>query len=129
MQAAVRRSVPEVMTVETLRAYIESNAVAIPYPEIADPLRHLAADVEEHCKDLESLEQQLTALEEKMIAMAHNSFTERQMAEVREKTDGQLKEYRVTMTAAQLSMLEKQFLERNVLEKAKVPRLSLCCMR
>jgi hypothetical protein len=33
------------------------------------------------------------------------------------------------MTAAQLSMLEKQFLECNVLEKAKLPRLSLYYMR
>ena len=33
------------------------------------------------------------------------------------------------MTADQLSMLEKQYLERNLLEKARLPRLSLFYMR
>ena len=33
------------------------------------------------------------------------------------------------MTADQLSMLEKQYLERNLLEKSKIPRLSLFYMR
>ena len=33
------------------------------------------------------------------------------------------------MTADQLSLLEKQFLERNLLEKARLPRLSLFYMR
>jgi hypothetical protein len=33
------------------------------------------------------------------------------------------------MTAEQLAMLEKQYLERNLLEKAGLPRLSLFYMR
>lgn len=129
MQASVRRSAPEVMTAETLSAYLESNAAAVPYPEIADSLRRLATDVEEYYKDLESLEQRLIILEKEMMALADNSFTEKQMAEVRQKTDGQLKEYRGKMTTAQLSMLEEQCRERNVLEQAKLPRLSLYYMR
>ena len=117
------------MTAETLSAYLESNAAAVPYPEIADSLRRLATDVEEYYKDLESLEQRLIILEKEMMALADNSFTEKQMAEVRQKTDGQLKEYRGKMTTAQLSMLEEQCRERNVLEQAKLPRLSLYYMR
>jgi hypothetical protein len=57
MHASARRGDSEVLTAETLRAYLESNAAAVPYSEVADLLRHLAADVEEHYKDLESLAQ------------------------------------------------------------------------
>jgi hypothetical protein len=67
--ASVRGSAPEALTAENLRAYLESTAAAVPYPEIAYSLRRMAADVQEH-KDLESLEQELTALEKKMMALA-----------------------------------------------------------
>jgi hypothetical protein len=43
--------------------------------------------------------------------------------------DRQLRPYRGKMTADQLSMLEKQYLERTLLEKAGLPRLSLFYMR
>lgn len=125
IQDSARRSAPEVLTAETLRVYLEGYAATVPFPEIADTLRRLAADVEEHYKDLHSLEQKLTCLEKEMMAIIHNRLTEQQMAEVTQKTDGQLKEYRGRMTTAQLSTLEKQFLERNILEKVKMPRLSL----
>jgi hypothetical protein len=126
--AAAQRRAPQVLTAETLCAYLESTAAAIPHPEIADLLRGLAADAEEHCNDLESLEQQLNSIETTMLALARESLTERQMAEVKQKTHGQLQEYRRKLTADQLSILEKQLLERDVLEKAKLPRLSLFCM-
>jgi pantothenate kinase-related protein Tda10 len=112
-----------------LRAWLESNAAAVPYPEIADSLRRLDADVEAHYQDLESLEQRLTVLEEKMMALARTAMTEEQMLEARQELDRQLRPYRGKMTADQLSMLEKQYLERNLLEKSKLPRLSLFYMR
>jgi hypothetical protein len=114
---------------EDLRAYLETNAAAVPYPEISDSLRRLAADVETHYKDLESLEQRLTVLDEKMLAILRSSQTEDQMIEARQELDRQLRPYRGKMTADQLSMLEKQYLERNLLEKSKLPRLSLFYMR
>ena len=114
---------------EDLRAYLETNAAAVPYPEIADSLRRLSAEIEVHYKDLESLEQRLTVLEEKMMALARTSLTEEQMLEARQELDRQLRPYRGKMTADQLSMLEKQYLERNLLEKSKLPRLSLFYMR
>jgi len=40
-----------------------------------------------------------------------------------------LRPYRGKMTADQLAMLEKQYLERILLEKARLPRLSLFYMR
>ncbi|MCU1236955.1 MAG: hypothetical protein JWP63_4922 [Candidatus Solibacter sp.] len=114
---------------DDLRAYLESNAAAVPYPEIAESLRKLAAEAEQHYTDLESLEQRLTVLEEKMLAIARTSQSEEQMLESRQELDRQLRPYRGKMTADQLSMLEKQYLERNILEKAKLPRLSLFYLR
>jgi hypothetical protein len=68
-------------------------------------------------------------LEEKMMALARTAMTEEQMLEARQELDRQLRPYRGKMTADQLSMLEKQYLERNLLEKSKLPRLSLFYMR
>ena len=116
---------------EDLRAYLESNAAAMPpaYREIAASLRKLAAEADRHYTDLEALEQRLTVLEEKMLALARTRQTEEQMLESRQELDRQLRPYRGKMTADQLSMLEKQYLERHLLEKAKLPRLSLFYLR
>ena len=85
--------------------------------------------MEQHFTDLESLEQRLTVLEEKMAATARMRQTEEQLLESRQALDRQLRPYRGKMTADQLSMLEKQYLERNLLEKSGLPRLSLFYMR
>jgi len=127
--AQPRREAAPPFPLDALRAYLESNATAVPYPEIADSLRRLAAEAAEHYNNLESLEQRLTVLEEKMLALARTAMTEEQMLESRQELDRQLRPYRAKMTAEQLSMLEKQYLERNLLEKTRLPRLSLFYMR
>jgi hypothetical protein len=114
---------------EDLRAYLKTNAAAVPFSEIADSLRSLAAEAEAHYRNLEALEQRLTVLEEKMIALARASQTEEQLLAARQDLDRQLRPYRGKMTADQLSMLEKQYLERNLLEQSKLPRLSLFYLR
>ena len=75
--------------------------------------------------DLEQLEQQLTAFEEEVIARLRIAATEEALSEARRALDRELKPYRGKMTAEQLSMLEKQFLDRKLLESAGLPRLSL----
>jgi hypothetical protein len=45
--------------------------------------------------------------------------------EARRALDSELKPYRGKMTVDQLARLEKQFLERKLLESAGLPRLSL----
>ena len=47
----------------------------------------------------------------------------------RRRLDAQLKPYRSKMTAAQLSMLERQYLDRELLERSRLPRLSLFYMK
>jgi hypothetical protein len=126
--AAPRKEAAPAFPVDELRAYLEGNALTVEkqHPEIAASLRNMAAG---ELDDLEAVEQRLTVLEEKMIASARAAQTEEQLLEARQELDRQLRPYRGKMTADQLSMLEKQYLERNVLEKARLPRLSLFYMK
>ncbi|MGA3237013.1 MAG: hypothetical protein ABSG03_11950 [Bryobacteraceae bacterium] len=130
-QPKARRQTAPPFALEDLRAYLERNAAALPpeYAETAASLRKLAAEVERHYADLEALEQRLTVLEEKMIAAARLRQSEEELFESRRELDRQLRPYRGKMTADQLAMLEKQYIERNLLEHAKLPRLSLFYMR
>ncbi len=129
--APPRKEAAPPFPMDDLRAYLEGNAAALGegYQEIAGSLRKLAAEVEQHYADLEGLEQRLTVLEEKMIATARTRQTDEQLLAGRQELDRQLRPYRGKMTADQLAMLEKQYLERNLLEKAGLPRLSLFYMR
>ena len=109
-----------------MRAFVARNAEALRkagHEEIAASLESL--DVDALYGDLEQLEQRLTAIEEKMIARLRASASEQQLFEARRELDSELKPYRSKMTADQLAMLEKKFLERRLLESAGVPRLSL----
>jgi len=126
--AAPRKESAPAFPVDELRSYLEGNALTVEksHPEIAASLRNMAAG---ELDDLEAVEQRLTVLEEKMIASARAAQTEEQLLEARQELDRQLRPYRGKMTADQLSMLEKQYLERNVLEKARLPRLSLFYMK
>lgn len=126
-----RKQAAAPFSVEELRAYLKANAAALPagYEEIAAALARVADEVERHHEDLEALEQRLTVLEEKMIAAARASQSEETLLAARQDLDRQLRPYRGKMTAEQLAMLERQYLERNLLEKARLPRLSLFYMR
>jgi hypothetical protein len=131
VQPKTRRESAPPFSLEELRSYLESNAEALPaaHEETAASLRKLAFDVEQHYGDLEALEQRLTILEEKMIASARASQTDEQALRTRQELDRQLRPYRGKMTADQLAMLEKQYLDRNLLESSGLPRLSLFYMR
>jgi hypothetical protein len=68
-------------------------------------------------------------LEEKTVAIARTRQSEEQMFNARRELDRQLRPYRGKMTADQLALLEKRYLERNLLEAEGLPRLSLFYMR
>jgi hypothetical protein len=131
----VRESKPDKapFELEELKKYLTSNAVElqkrVEFTEIAESLEKLAANVIEHYSDLERLEQRLTALEDKMSAIARAKQTENDMFQARRELDTTLRPYRSKMTAEQLAMLERQYLERWLLDKAGLPRLSLFSLR
>ena len=125
------RAAPPPFSHHELRAYLESNAAALRrhsepvFHEIAAVLDRLAAEIEQHAENLEELERRLTALEDRMIAAARTCQSEEDLLAARRELDFQLRPYRSKMTAEQLAMLEKQFLERRLLESLGLPRLSL----
>jgi hypothetical protein len=121
-------------TATELRAYLDANAAAMreagaAYSEIVAALERLSAEMERHAGDLERLEQHLTVLEEKMLALARASQTEDELLEARRLLETELRPYRSKMSAPQLAMLEKQYLERRLLDRQKLPRLSLFYLR
>lgn len=119
---------------EDLRRYIESNAAAVrvtgaEYFPVADALDEIAAGLPGLAGDLESLEQRLSMLEQKLIATARARETEAQALAARRDLETYLRPWRSKMTAAQIAMLESQFLDRVTLEGAGLPRLSLFYLR
>jgi len=122
-------------TPEELRAYFASHSAALrksgvaAYVEIAEALDRLSEEMDMYAGDLERLEQRLTVLEEKMLAIARAAQTEEELLKARQSLDAELRPYRSKMSAAQLGLLEKQYLERRLLEAQKLPRLSLFYLR
>jgi len=109
-----------------LRSAATLRANAHPAPsESAATLESLAANAEEHIQQLEDLERRLTSLEDKIVAILRAGQSEQDLYAIREALDRELNPYRGKMTTAQLSMLERRYLDTATLERAKVPRLSL----
>jgi DNA repair exonuclease SbcCD ATPase subunit len=122
-------------TVEELREYLSGNAGMLretqnaAYLEIAAALDLLCGEMDQYARDLERLERRLTVLEEKMLAIAHAAESAEQLLQARQELETELRPYRSKMSAAQLAMLEKQYLDRRLLERQKLPRLSLFYLR
>lgn len=116
-----------------IERYLLENAAAVRrvegFGKIADTLEQIASELAQAEPELESLEQKLTVLEQKMIAMAKARQNDEESLEARRSLDQQLKPYRGKMTAAQIDMLQRQFLDRNVLERLCLPRLSMFYLR
>ena len=74
---------------------------------------------------LEDLERHLTVLEEKLFAALVASASDSDLLAVRGEADRDLAPYRSKMTAAQIEQLHKQYVHRRLLERWKLPRLSL----
>lgn len=96
----------------------------------AESLDKLAEAAEtDSLDDLEAVEQRLTVLEEKLHAGALQAVSEDELVEIRTSMQRQLAPHRSKMSAEQLSMLERQYLQRQAFERASIPRLSLFYLR
>jgi hypothetical protein len=115
-------------------AYLERTAAQIEGTgspqlyEVVRTLRELGSFVPGKAKDLEAFERQLTALEEKMIAIARAATADGVLLDLRKSLDDELSLYRGKMTADQISMLERRYLDTRILEKHNLPRISLFYM-
>jgi hypothetical protein len=120
-----RQSAPPFAS-EEVRAFLIRNSESLRaagHADLADSLNGI--DIDGLFGDLEQLEQRLTAIEDKIIARLRAAASEETLFEARRALDLELRPYRGKMTADQLALLEKQFLERRLLEGAGLPRLSL----
>ena len=113
---------PEEIRDHLLRA---AEQIGSAFADIAEKLKTLASEADKHVQNLEELEQRLTAIEEKLVAAVRVSQTEEDLFAIRQSLDKELAPYRGKMTADQIAMLERRYLDSALLERAKLPRLSL----
>jgi hypothetical protein len=97
----------------------------LPLQEVATALEVLAREGDKYLQDIEGLERRLTALEDKMVAAVRSIQRDEDLLSIRESLDRELRPYRGKMTADQLAMLERRYIDRALLERARLPRLSL----
>jgi hypothetical protein len=130
---APAREVKAPFSLAELQSYLAASATQLhklpAYESIAGSIDRVASECEIHYANLEQLEQRLTALEDKMVAIARTAQSDEDLFRIRQDLDRQLRPYRGKMTADQLAMLEKQYLDRALLESAGLPRLSLFYLR
>jgi hypothetical protein len=96
--------------------------------EMGHRLKGLAIGVRSEQPDLEELERTLTVLEEKLFATLMTTTPEADLTIVREQAARELAPYRRRMQAVQIRQIEQQFLHKRLLEKYRLPRMSLFYM-
>jgi hypothetical protein len=119
--------------VERVRAVAEKLAVSEPGDDFSVRLPEIAKSLEASMVlldapgsvDLEDLERRLTILDDKQQALMASHVSEERMLQLRREMDSQLAAYRKKMKAEQLALVEKQYLQKRLLEEFGLPRLSL----
>ncbi|HKW57761.1 MAG TPA: hypothetical protein VJN42_10415 [Candidatus Acidoferrum sp.] len=102
------------------------NVLAARLRELARSLEAAAVILDSSGRvDLEDLERRLTVLDEKLQAALTSHASEETMLKIRREMDGQLAAYRRKMKAEQLALVEKQYLQKRLLEEYGLRRMSL----
>jgi hypothetical protein len=114
---------------EKLRAARLTGLAAQMAAETEKRLSELARLVRERAPDPEELERALTALEEKLLHAVIATGSEDELAALRDESAREIAPYRRRMQALQIRQIEQQFLQKKLLEKHGLPRLSLFYMR
>jgi hypothetical protein len=91
-------------------------------------LRALAADAPTLSQDLEALERNLLVLEEKLMNVILATTPEADLLALKEESARELAPYRRRMQTVQIRQIETQFLHKRLVDKLKLPRLSLFYM-
>jgi hypothetical protein len=111
--------------------FSDSNGIsARPFvSDTAKTLRKLAEEMKlKPSARLEDLERRLTVLEEKLFAVLLTSTPDDEIVAVRAEADRDLSPYRRKMSGPQIEQLQKQYINKRLLEKYHLPRLSLFYM-
>jgi hypothetical protein len=127
---------------EELKTYVAKNVARLEKaaekrqtdrPELASRLEEIAQALHgcdalvdtPGALDLEDLERRLTVLDEKLHAVLTSDASEDLLLRIRREVDGQLAPHRRKMKAEQLALVEKQYVQKRLLEEFGLPRLSL----
>lgn len=102
----------------------------------ADVIRHAAKSLRDIASGLgsstgtrlEDVERRLTVLEEKIIAALLASTSDDALLAVRAEVDRDVAPYRRNMPSSQVDQLHKQYVHKRLLERYKIPHLSLFYM-
>jgi len=141
-QAAKPGSTAETFPREELKKYFEKNIAQLKcaveinqsaQPALGAALANIAKSLESAATlldtpaalDLEDLERRLTILDEKLHALLAGLAPEELLLKIQRELDGQLAAHRRKMKAAQLALIEEQFVQKRLLEEFGLPRLSL----
>lgn len=111
-----------------LRAASLTGLAAQTAAETAERLAVLAASTRETAPNLEELERTLTVLEERLLNTVLATTPEQELAALREQGAKELAPYRRRMQAPQIRHIEQQFLQKQLFERHRMPRLSLFYM-
>ena len=107
-------------------------APAIVQPLVAETAKNLREMAEALRKApgtrLEDLERRLTVMEEKLMAALLASSSDDELVAIRAEADRELAPYRRKMPGSQIDQLQKQYVNKRLLERHKLPRLSLFYM-
>ena len=109
-------------------ASVPQGAISAFVRETAQTLSDLAEDARKKPPRLENLERRLTVLEEKFLAILLTSTPDEEVVAIRAESDRDLAPYRRKMSAPQIDQLQKQYIQKRLLEKYNLPRLSLFYM-
>jgi hypothetical protein len=137
-----RAAPKEMFSRDEIKAYFTRNAArvravaekqAISHAEFSSHLLEIAKSLEASMVlldapgtiDLEDLERRLTTLDDKQQALIAGHVSEECMLQLRREMDGQLAAYRKKMKAEQLALVERQYIQKRLLEEFGLPRLSL----
>jgi len=137
-----RRRQSEPFSRDELRGYLRKNASLVlkaaessmvEEPALSPRLREMAETLRTTetlleapgALALEDLERRLTVLDEKLHATLLSHANEELMLKIRREIDSQLAMYRRKMKAEQLALVEKQYLQKRLLDEYRLPRLSL----
>jgi hypothetical protein len=97
--------------------------------ETAGGLHEMAAWFEAgNAPAMEDIERRLTVMEEKLLAALLAEIPEAALLAVRTDADRDLAPYRSRMSAPQIEQLQRQYVQKRLLEQYQLPRLSLFYM-
>jgi hypothetical protein len=121
-----------------IAAYLERNAARIDAAKLPEAPLTLAAETSRSLRDLgsglsanpklEDLERRLTVMEEKLFAALLASTADEDLVSLRAEAEREIAPYRSKMPGVQIEQLQKQYVHKMLLERHRLPRLSLFYM-